>query len=153
MKTSSRRKLIAARIFVRSWPAWPTNGSPVASSFAPGASPTQTSSAFGLPSPGTGFVAVAYSRHLVHTLIAPAISSIDATFVSPGANRSRAAVPTIRPGGAIGAAGRSAGGRAAGALAGPADSGGCGRDDGSGASRGGTSAGAGNSYRFETGGA
>ena len=56
MNTSSRRKLMAARILVSSWPAWPTNGSPRSSSFAPGASPTHMRSASGSPSPGTGFV-------------------------------------------------------------------------------------------------
>ena len=40
-------------IFVRSWPARPTNGSPCASSSAPGASPTNINSARGLPTPKT----------------------------------------------------------------------------------------------------
>ena len=40
-------------IFVSSWPARPTNGSPCRSSSAPGASPTNIRSAFGLPTPKT----------------------------------------------------------------------------------------------------
>ena len=38
-------------------PARPTNGRPCASSLAPGASPTMTTGAVALPSPGTRFVA------------------------------------------------------------------------------------------------
>ena len=44
---------MASIICVRSFPARPTNGSPCASSSAPGPSPTNTSCAFGLPSPNT----------------------------------------------------------------------------------------------------
>ena len=40
-------------IFVSSWPARPTNGSPWTSSSAPGASPTNISAARGLPTPNT----------------------------------------------------------------------------------------------------
>ena len=58
MKTSSRFMPIASMIFVRSWPARPTNARPCSSSSRPGASPTNISSAFGLPWPKTMFVRV-----------------------------------------------------------------------------------------------
>src|SRR5687767_12606785 len=43
-------------IFVRSWPAAPTNGSPCASSSAPGASPTNIIAALMSPTPNTTFL-------------------------------------------------------------------------------------------------
>ena len=46
-------------------PACPTNGRPVASSVAPGPSPTSTSRASGLPSPGTALVRVGAERAAV----------------------------------------------------------------------------------------
>ncbi len=58
MKTSSRFFPIASMIFVRSWPARPTKARPCSSSSRPGASPTNMSSAFGLPWPNTMFVRV-----------------------------------------------------------------------------------------------
>ena len=50
---SSRDSPIAPMILVRSSPARPTNGLPCLSSSAPGASPTNISSAFGFPTPKT----------------------------------------------------------------------------------------------------
>ena len=44
---------IASMIFVSSWPARPTNGSPCRSSSSPGASPTNINRACGLPTPNT----------------------------------------------------------------------------------------------------
>ena len=49
----------------RSFPAWPTKGRPVASSVAPGPSPTSTSRACGLPSPGTALVRLGQSAAAV----------------------------------------------------------------------------------------
>ena len=57
---------IAAIILVSSSPARPTNGSPRASSSAPGASPTNTMPVRAEPTPGTAFVRVVQSPHLVH---------------------------------------------------------------------------------------
>ena len=48
MYTEVRGTSIASRIDSSSWPAWPTNGRPVASSVAPGPSPTSTSLACGI---------------------------------------------------------------------------------------------------------
>src|SRR5438045_892303 len=54
-------------ILVNNWPARPTNGSPCASSSAPGASPINISSASGLPTPKTVCVRErARCGHLVH---------------------------------------------------------------------------------------
>src|SRR5438477_11940833 len=50
----------------RSLPAWPTNGSPLVSSSAPGPSPTNSQSAFGSPTPGTLFLRPRWSPHAVH---------------------------------------------------------------------------------------
>ena len=52
---------------VSSAPARPTNGSPWRSSSAPGASPTNISSASALPLPKTTLVRVSASGHFVHT--------------------------------------------------------------------------------------
>src|SRR6185295_15293205 len=52
---------MATIIFVSSWPAAPTKGSPVRSSSAPGASPTKTSGASGLPTPKTMLVRLSLS--------------------------------------------------------------------------------------------
>ena len=60
MKTSSRRRPASARTWSRSLPAAPTNGRPVSSSLRPGASPTRTTPARALPSPGTRCVHVAH---------------------------------------------------------------------------------------------
>src|SRR5215218_5116268 len=57
MKTSSRARPATASSSSRIAPARPTKGRPRASSLAPGASPTITTGAVALPSPGTRFVA------------------------------------------------------------------------------------------------
>ena len=53
MYTSPRANPIVSIILVSNWPARPTNGSPCASSSAPGASPINITSASGLPTPNT----------------------------------------------------------------------------------------------------
>ena len=54
MNTSARRSFMPfSMMSVSSWPARPTNASPCSSSSAPGASPTNISSASGLPWPKT----------------------------------------------------------------------------------------------------
>src|SRR3954469_3766378 len=58
MKTSPRSIPASTSSWSSSLPAAPTNGRPLLSSRAPGASPTRTTSARGLPSPGTKFVHV-----------------------------------------------------------------------------------------------
>ncbi len=61
MKTSSLLISIDDSNSVSNCPALPTNGLPCSSSVAPGASPMNKISAFGLPSPGTGFFACLYN--------------------------------------------------------------------------------------------
>src|SRR3954447_20480694 len=57
-KTSGRAIEISSSSWSSSRPAWPTNGMPCRSSFAPGASPTNKRSAFALPEPNTTVVRV-----------------------------------------------------------------------------------------------
>src|SRR3954466_14065635 len=57
-------------------------------------------SASGLPWPGTGFFAVAYSGHRVHVAIALAIESSDSRLGPPAPKSSREVVPTTMPDGA-----------------------------------------------------
>ena len=67
MYTSDRFKPHAAMILSSNWPAAPTNGTPCRSSSRPGASPMNTSLAWGVPSPKTVRVRVrASSSHKVH---------------------------------------------------------------------------------------
>ena len=67
MKTSARAMPISPSSVSRSRPAWPTNGSPCLSSFAPGASPTNIRSASALPAPNTTVWRVEAScGHFVH---------------------------------------------------------------------------------------
>ncbi len=61
--TSSLLYSMAAMIFVRSWPALPTKGRPWISSSRPGASPTNISSEWMSPSPGTAFFRSRARRH------------------------------------------------------------------------------------------
>ena len=73
IKTSFLVRPIASIIFVRSFPALPTKGSPCSSSSLPGPSPTNTSLAFGLPSPKTilflvCFVVIAYQKPCIYFL-------------------------------------------------------------------------------------
>lgn len=75
MKTSFLENPIAFIILVRSSPALPTKGFPVASSVAPGASPTKKSFAKGFPSPGTVFFLLFQRGHFLHAEISSAISS------------------------------------------------------------------------------
>ena len=61
MNTSARAMPISPSSVSSSRPAWPTNGSPCLSSFAPGASPTNIRSASALPAPNTTVWRVAAS--------------------------------------------------------------------------------------------
>src|SRR4051794_38290938 len=61
MKTWPRSIPISPSSVSSNWPAWPTNGLPWRSSFLPGASPTNISSASALPIPKTRFVRLAAS--------------------------------------------------------------------------------------------
>ena len=99
MKTSSRRCPIARSISSSSFPALPTNGSPRLSSSAPGASPTISQSAFGLPTPKTVFVLPAARPHRVQALTAPrrASQSSASTATSPTETPS-SAPPSTGPG-------------------------------------------------------
>ena len=54
----------ATRYLSKSLPAAPTNGIPDKSSFSPGASPMNMTSAWGLPTPNTTFVLVSARLHL-----------------------------------------------------------------------------------------
>src|SRR3954447_7798973 len=56
-----------SRSFERSFPAAPTNGTPCLSSWNPGASPTNISSAVGEPAPNTTCVRPSASAHLVQS--------------------------------------------------------------------------------------
>src|SRR5882724_8183083 len=58
---------MASIIWLKSFPARPTNGRPCASSSAPGPSPTKTSCAAALPSPKTILLRVVCSLQRVHT--------------------------------------------------------------------------------------
>jgi hypothetical protein len=80
---------MAPIIFVKSWPASPTKGSPWMSSLLPGASPMKTSSASGLPTPKTMFLRVGASLQRVH---------------SPSSSRTCARDRRARDGGATAAA-------------------------------------------------
>ena len=92
-------------IFVSSWPARPTNGSPWMSSSAPGASPTNIRSAFGLPTPKT-------------TCLRPSVCSLQRV-QSARARRGSPPMPrqatrtAARVAGSDGSAGRRSGGSAA----------------------------------------
>ncbi len=65
MKTFSRVSPISSSSWFSSWPARPTKGSPWRSSSAPGASPTNISSASALPAPKTVLARVSCRGHLV----------------------------------------------------------------------------------------
>src|SRR5258708_7050784 len=58
---------MASIIWVKSFPARPTNGNPWASSSAPGPSPTKTSCAVALPSPKTILLRVVCNLQRVHS--------------------------------------------------------------------------------------
>src|ERR1700743_2783554 len=66
MYTCSRGKPMASSMELSNCPARPTNGSPLRSSSAPGASPTMSQSAVGLPTPNTVWVRVALKLQRVH---------------------------------------------------------------------------------------
>ena len=97
----------------RSWPDLPTKGSPAMSSSRPGASPTNITSASGLPSPKTSCVAV--SRRLQP--VKPASASRNSSSVFADAARSCASATAISSGTATERAGKpsTVGGAAAGA--------------------------------------
>src|SRR3712207_609726 len=67
----------------RSLPALPTKGSPVASSFSPGPSPTSISGECGSPLPKTVFVLLRERSHLVQTATCRANSSSRSSRLSP----------------------------------------------------------------------
>src|SRR5215831_11725017 len=56
----------AASMLSSNRPAWPTKGSPLASSSAPGASPTKSHCACASPTPGTDLLRVLHKPHAVH---------------------------------------------------------------------------------------
>src|SRR5436309_7669071 len=74
MKTSSRAIPISVRSFSSSLPAAPTNGTPCWSSWNPGASPTNISSASGWPEPKTACVRVEWSGQRVQQATSSASS-------------------------------------------------------------------------------
>src|SRR4051794_14802286 len=61
---------ICPRSVSSSFPAWPTKGRPCLSSWKPGASPTKSRSAAGLPAPKTTCVRPAARRQRVHAAAA-----------------------------------------------------------------------------------
>ena len=65
IKISSLDKLMWFKSSSRTLPALPINGLPARSSFAPGASPIKSMSAFGLPWPGTVLVLYLCREQLV----------------------------------------------------------------------------------------
>ncbi len=77
MNTSSRLRSIDTKSSFRIFPAGPTNGRPCLSSCFPGASPIKSILAFGLPAPGTAFVAYLCKGHLVQAFTWLAIFSRD----------------------------------------------------------------------------
>src|SRR4051812_25937795 len=108
---------------VNNAPARPTNGRPVRSSSAPGASPTNISRAAGLPSPKTVRDRDAASiGHLVHaaTSAASAASAVGRSSVGTGApsscgsSNNEAVVVRTGGGGGGGGAGRTGGAATAG---------------------------------------
>ena len=80
MKTSARAIPASPSSSSSSLPARPTNGRPALSSLAPGASPTMTIRASGLPSPGTKCVHVSHGSkpHGVCLQISSAMASSSA---------------------------------------------------------------------------
>src|ERR1041385_6500837 len=111
-------------IWVRSSPAFPTNGRPVWSSVCPGPSPTNISFAVELPSPGTVWVRPSQRKHFRHPAIVRATSS-RFSHAGAGSMRPRWGACTTRPG-TVGRAGapflQSVGrkdGRLTGGVAGP----------------------------------
>ena len=75
MNTSSRRNPAMAKSSLRYLPAAPTNGSPCKSSFLPGASPTISTRAEGLPTPNTVCVRPSANGHRRHPSTCARISS------------------------------------------------------------------------------
>ena len=68
--TWERESPASFRLSFRSRPAFPLNGTPVASSLAPGASPTNAISDPGVPSHGTAFCRLRWSGQRVQVLMA-----------------------------------------------------------------------------------
>src|SRR5262245_1969219 len=102
MYTSSRFSRQASMIFVSSCPPRPTNGIPVLSSSAPGASPKKHSRACGLPIPKTVCVRVlASSLQRVHPATCCCKTSNDNTaepdFAASGASNNDDGVATFQP--------------------------------------------------------
>src|SRR5271170_3343749 len=97
-------------ISVNNWPARPTNGSPRSSSSAPGPSPTNINSAFGLPTPNTRFLRPGASLHRVQSPINSRNASKVSVFSNPGynENNSRPASTGTLDGGFAGLAGDAA---------------------------------------------
>src|SRR5215216_3133587 len=80
---SWRVRSTAARMSSRSLPALPTNGSPVASSFSPGPSPTSISGECASPVPKTVLVRLRARSHLVQTATCRASSASRSSRFSP----------------------------------------------------------------------
>src|SRR5580704_9089488 len=118
MYTCSRANPMACSMELSNCPARPTNGSPLRSSSAPGASPTMSQSACGLPTPNTVCVRVALKPHRVQAATR-ARSSFQSAPASRAGDTSRVAGTSCATG-----TSRAAGTRRAGA--GPAD--GAGKD-------------------------
>src|SRR5581483_571970 len=105
MKTSLRCRPTPFRSFSSSFPAWPTKGSPCLSSWNPGASPTNISSACGLPEPNTTCVRPCASRQRVHPATDAAYawrsstrstgSALTRSECTTRTRRTRAACPTL----------------------------------------------------------
>ena len=74
---------------VSSWPARPTNGSPVRSSCSPGPSPTNIRSASGSPTPNTTWVRVSASGHFVHASASRSRSANEANGSGSGGGSSK----------------------------------------------------------------
>src|SRR5215212_4075318 len=80
---SWRVRFTAARMSSSSLPALPTNGSPVASSFSPGPSPTSMSGEYGSPVPKTVLVRLRARSHFVQTATCRASSARRSSLFSP----------------------------------------------------------------------
>src|SRR5581483_3193145 len=85
-----------ASSFVSSWPAAPTNGMPCLSSWNPGASPTNISSARGEPAPKTTWVRDCARAHLVHPAATSAYAIRERSVPAASTCASAAAATTER---------------------------------------------------------
>src|SRR5688500_2412127 len=114
MYTSVRDKPIPFSSFSSSLPAWPTNGTPFASSWNPGASPTNIRSACGSPEPKTTCVRVAASGQRVQPRVSSRYwASVSLTGRSLGAWPDASAAAAAAAAAAAGAAAEAGLGRRA----------------------------------------